>query len=47
VSGPDGQRKDIMAGQAVLWPPGEEHESGSDEGMTVVITQATVRLPYG
>jgi quercetin dioxygenase-like cupin family protein len=47
VAGPDGPRQDIVAGQAVLWSPGEEHESGTDEGMTVVITQATVRLPYG
>ena len=47
VAGPDSERKVIMAGQVVLWPPGEEHESGSDEGMTVVSTQATVRLPYG
>jgi quercetin dioxygenase-like cupin family protein len=47
VAGPDGARQDIEAGQAVLWSPGEEHGSGSDDGMTVVITQATVRLPYG
>jgi quercetin dioxygenase-like cupin family protein len=47
VAGPDGVRQDIVAGQAVLWSPGEEHESGSEEGMTVVITQATVRPPYG
>jgi hypothetical protein len=47
IVGPDGQRRDIVAGQAVLWSPGEEHGSGSDEGMTVVIAQASVRLPYG
>lgn len=47
VAGPDGARNDIEAGQALLWAPGEEHESGSDDGMTVVITQASARLPYG
>jgi hypothetical protein len=30
----------ISAGEAVLWEPGEEHESGSDEGMTVLVVEA-------
>lgn len=47
VVGPDGVRQDIRHGQAVMWSPGEVHASGSDEGMTVVITQSTARLPYG
>ena len=40
VSGGDGDRETIEAGEAVLWEPGEEHESGSDEGMTVLIVEA-------
>ena len=40
VSGGDGQREPIAAGQAVVWDPGEEHESGSDEGMTVLVVEA-------
>ena len=40
VSGEDGQREPIAAGEAVLWDPGEEHESGSDEGMTVLVVEA-------
>jgi quercetin dioxygenase-like cupin family protein len=40
VSGGDGQRESIEAGEAVLWEPGEEHESGSDEGMTVLVVEA-------
>jgi quercetin dioxygenase-like cupin family protein len=40
VSGSDGERKPIAAGQAVVWDPGEEHESGSDEGMTVLVVEA-------
>jgi quercetin dioxygenase-like cupin family protein len=40
VSGRDGQREAISAGEAVLWEPGEEHESGSDEGMTALVLEA-------
>jgi quercetin dioxygenase-like cupin family protein len=45
VSAGDGERHTIRTGQAVLWSPGEEHASGSDHGMSVVITQSTTRLP--
>jgi quercetin dioxygenase-like cupin family protein len=40
VSGADGLRKVISAGEAVLWEPGEEHESGSDDGMTALVVEA-------
>ena len=40
VSGGDGERESIEAGEAVLWEPGEEHESSSDEGMTVLVVEA-------
>lgn len=40
VSGGDGERESIRAGQAVVWEPGEAHESGSDEGMTVLAVEA-------
>jgi quercetin dioxygenase-like cupin family protein len=40
VSGGDGERETIEAGEAVLWEPGEEHESGSGEGMTVLVVEA-------
>jgi quercetin dioxygenase-like cupin family protein len=40
VSGDDGERAPIHAGEAVLWEPGEEHESGADEGMTVLVVEA-------
>ena len=35
----DGQRELVAAGDAVLWEPGEVHESGSDEGMVAAIIQ--------
>jgi quercetin dioxygenase-like cupin family protein len=40
ASGGDGEREQIQAGEAVAWEPGEEHESGSDEGMTVLVVEA-------
>ena len=39
VSGGDGDRVPIRAGEAVAWEPGEEHESGSDEGMTALVVE--------
>ena len=40
VSGSDGERLPIEAGEGVIWIDNEEHESGSDSGMTVVIVQS-------
>jgi quercetin dioxygenase-like cupin family protein len=40
VSGADGGREAIGAGEAVLWDHGEEHESGSEEGMTALVVEA-------
>jgi hypothetical protein len=38
--GEDGNRQPIRAGQAALWSAGEEHESGTDEGMRVAVLEA-------
>jgi mannose-6-phosphate isomerase-like protein (cupin superfamily) len=40
VSGAGGEREAIRAGEAVLWDHGEEHESGSEEGMTALVVEA-------
>jgi quercetin dioxygenase-like cupin family protein len=40
VSGAAGGREEIRAGEAVLWDPGEDHESGSDVGMTALVVEA-------
>jgi quercetin dioxygenase-like cupin family protein len=40
VSGVEGDREPIAAGEAVLWEPGEQHESGSDGGMTALVVEA-------
>jgi quercetin dioxygenase-like cupin family protein len=40
VAGGDGRRQSIAAGEAVVWEAGEEHESGSDEGMMALVVEA-------
>jgi hypothetical protein len=40
VSGGNGKREPIAAGEAVFWEQGEEHESGSGEGMTAVVLES-------
>jgi quercetin dioxygenase-like cupin family protein len=40
VSGSDGEREALTAGEAVLFEQGEEHESGSDDGMTALVVEA-------
>jgi quercetin dioxygenase-like cupin family protein len=42
VAGGDGVRQEIRAGEVVLWEAGEEHESGSDLGLTALIVEADV-----
>ena len=39
VSGQDGQRYSIRKGQAAYWNAGEEHESGTASGMTVLVAE--------
>lgn len=36
----DGDRVPVAAGRGVVWRDGEQHESGSEEGMEAVIVQA-------
>jgi quercetin dioxygenase-like cupin family protein len=40
ASGTEGQRMPLEAGDAVAWEAGEEHESGSDTGMTALVVEA-------
>jgi quercetin dioxygenase-like cupin family protein len=40
VSGADGERQVVSPGDIVVWEPGEEHESGSDEGMRALVVEA-------
>ncbi|HEX6799043.1 MAG TPA: cupin domain-containing protein [Ktedonobacterales bacterium] len=45
VSGADGERVPIRTGQAAFWEPGEEHESGSEQGMAVMVLEAEALDP--
>jgi hypothetical protein len=47
VSGDDGVQHEIHIGESVRWSPDESHESGSDDGMLVLIVQADVPPPSG
>src|SRR5262249_59862189 len=40
VSGDDGTFEPIAAGEAVFWSAGEEHETGSDRGLTARLPPA-------
>ena len=40
VAGDDGGRLLVEAGDVVVWEAGEQHESGSDDGMTVVAVES-------
>ncbi len=42
VAGDDGARVPVAAGDAALWPAGEEHESGTDTGMAVAVLEVTL-----
>jgi hypothetical protein len=39
VSGSDGRKVPIQEDQAAYWEPGEEHESGTDDGMKVIVVE--------
>ena len=41
VSDSHGGRRNLGAGYAAVWEPGEEHEAGSDEGLTAVCVEGT------
>ncbi|MEJ8303026.1 cupin domain-containing protein [Saccharibacillus sacchari] len=40
VSGADGERVAIRAGQAAFWEKNESHASGSESGMTVIVAES-------
>jgi len=50
VTGDDRVERPIRAGQAAVWEPGEEHETGTDVGMTAVVSEGpdvALLLPLG
>lgn len=46
VAGGDGERRSIRAGQAAFWASGEDHESGTEDGMRIAVLEAaSIELP--
>lgn len=45
VAGEDRVRRPLNAGEAAYWDAGEWHESGSAEGMTVIVIEGDDLLP--
>ena len=43
VTGASGDRRTLRPGEAALWSPGEDHASGSDDGLTAVVVQCRAR----
>jgi quercetin dioxygenase-like cupin family protein len=39
VSGTDGTKVDLVAGQAAFWEAGEIHESGTKDGMKAIVVE--------
>jgi mannose-6-phosphate isomerase-like protein (cupin superfamily) len=39
VSGGDGVERQVGPGDAVVWEPGEEHETRTDAGLTAIIVE--------
>jgi quercetin dioxygenase-like cupin family protein len=46
VSGAERERVAVAAGAAVYWAAGEEHESGSDGGLTAIAVEAERLMPH-
>ncbi len=45
AAGSDGARECLVTGDVVLGEPGEEHESGTTDGMVAVVVQTPVPPP--
>jgi quercetin dioxygenase-like cupin family protein len=46
ASGVDGERVPVAAGTAIHWHAGEEHESGSDVGLTAIVVESERLVPH-
>jgi GrpB-like predicted nucleotidyltransferase (UPF0157 family) len=44
VSGQDGKRRALRAGYGALWEEGEDHEAGTDEGLTAVCIEGVFEV---
>jgi quercetin dioxygenase-like cupin family protein len=44
TAGPDGARVPIGTGEAALFEPGEDHEAGTDTGMTAIVLEGDLEV---
>ena len=44
VTGGDGRRREVCSGYAALWDEGEEHEAGSEPGLTAVCVEGEFEM---
>jgi quercetin dioxygenase-like cupin family protein len=47
VSGADRERVPVATGTAIHWAAGEEHESGTDAGLTAIVVEAERLVLHG
>jgi quercetin dioxygenase-like cupin family protein len=46
VSEAHGERVPVAAGSVIHWAAGEEHESGSDSGLTAIVVESERMVPH-
>jgi mannose-6-phosphate isomerase-like protein (cupin superfamily) len=46
AKGADGEPVPVSAGTAVHWAAGEEHESGSESGLTAIVVESERLVPH-
>jgi len=46
ASGADGERVPVASGTAIHWEAGEEHESGSDQGLSAIVVESERLIPH-
>jgi hypothetical protein len=46
ASGADGERVPLATGTAIHWEAGEEHESGSDQGLSAIVVESERLIPH-
>jgi quercetin dioxygenase-like cupin family protein len=46
ASGADGVPQPLGSGDAVFWEAGEEHETGTDDGLTAIVLEGESLLPF-
>jgi quercetin dioxygenase-like cupin family protein len=46
ASGAEGERVPVAAGRAIHWAAGEQHESGTESGLTAIVVESERLVPH-